>query len=255
MPGRGRASGMPELAIIGGTGLTSLQNLEIARREVVHTPYGEPSAALTHGVLGGTEVVFLARHGDAHAIAPHRVNYRANLWALKEVGVQRIIAVCAVGGISKDMPPRAIAIPDQIIDYTWSREHTFFDTGLSQVTHIDFTHPYCNELRIMLIAAAAAAGIEVMPHGTYGAKQGPRLETAAEINRMERDGCDMVGMTGMPEAALARELDLCYAHVAVSANWAAGRSEGVIEMHEIEANLEQAMQKIRTLLGHMLANS
>jgi 5'-methylthioinosine phosphorylase len=246
---------MPELAIIGGTGLTSLQNLEIVRRETLHTPFGEPSGALTHGVLGGTEVVFLARHGDAHTIAPHRVNYRANLWALKEAGARRIIAVCAVGGISKDMPPRALAIPDQIIDYTWSREHSYFDTRLSQVTHIDFTYPYCEDLRGVLIAAAAVIGIEVVPHGTYGATQGPRLETVAEINRMERDGCDMVGMTGMPEAALARELDLCYAHCAVSANWAAGRSEGIIEMHEIEANLECSMQEIRKLLEHVLAST
>jgi 5'-methylthioinosine phosphorylase len=246
---------MPELAIIGGTGLTSLQNLEIVRRETLHTPFGEPSGPLTYGVLGTTEVVFLARHGDAHTIAPHRVNYRANLWALKEAGARRIIAVCAVGGISKDMSPRALAIPDQIIDYTWSREHTFFDTGLSQVTHIDFTRPYCEDLRGVLIAAAAAAGIEVIPHGTYGATQGPRLETAAEINRMERDGCNMVGMTGMPEAALARELDLCYAHCAVSANWAAGRSKGIIEMHEIEASLERSMQEVRRLLVKVLVNT
>jgi 5'-methylthioinosine phosphorylase len=245
---------MAELAIIGGTGLTSLKNLEIVRREVMHTPYGEPSGALTYGVLGGTEVVFLARHGDAHTIAPHRVNYRANLWALKEAGVRRIISVCAVGGISKDMPPQALAIPDQIIDYTWSREHTFFDTGLVHVTHIDFTRPYCEELRRAMIAAATSAGIEVIPHGTYGATQGPRLETAAEIDRMESDGCDMVGMTGMPEAALARELDLCYAHCAVSANWAAGRSEGIIEMREIEANLEHSMRQVRKLLGHVLGN-
>jgi 5'-methylthioinosine phosphorylase len=246
---------MPELAIIGGTGLTSLKDLDIVRRETLHTPFGELSGALTYGVLGGTEVVFLARHGDAHTIAPHRVNYRANLWALKEAGVRRIISVCAVGGISKDMPPRALAIPEQIIDYTWSREHTFFDTALSHVTHIDFTRPYCEDLRLALIAAAARAGIEILPRGTYGATQGPRLETAAEITRMERDGCDMVGMTGMPEAALARELDLCYAHCAVSANWAAGRGEGIIEMHEIEANLEHSMQEVRTLLGQVLANS
>lgn len=246
---------MPEIAIIGGTGLTSLQNLEIVRREVMHTPYGESSGTFTHGVLGGAEVVFLARHGDAHTIAPHRVNYRANLWALKEAGAHYIIAVCAVGGISKWMPPRAIAIPDQIIDYTWSREHTFFDASLSQVTHIDFTQPYCEDLRGVLIAAAAASGIEVIPHGTYGATQGPRLETLAEINRMERDGCDMVGMTGMPEAALARELDMCYAHCAVSANWAAGRSEGIIEMSEIETNLECSMQEVKMLLAYVLANN
>jgi 5'-methylthioinosine phosphorylase len=245
---------MPKFAIIGGTGLTSLQNLEIVRREMVHTPFGEPSASLTHGVIGGNEVVFLARHGDAHTIAPHRVNYRANLWALKETGVTRIIAVCAVGGISSAMAPRVLAIPDQIIDYTWAREHTFFDTNPGHVTHIDFTYPYCEELRSVLIAAAATAGIEIVPRGIYGATQGPRLETVAEIDCMERDGCDMVGMTGMPEASLARELGLCYAHCAVSANWAAGRTDGIIEMREIDANLEYSMQEVRKLLVFVLAN-
>ena len=242
------------LAIIGGSGLSKLGNMEVTQRKVSRTPYGEPSGALTYGAFGGIKVVFLARHGDAHTIAPHRVNYRANLWALKEAGIRRIVSVCAVGGITKAMPPRALAIPDQIIDYTWSREHTFFDTDLTHVTHIDFTRPYCEDLRAALIAAAARAGIEIIARGTYGATQGPRLETAAEIDRMERDGCDMVGMTGMPEAALARELDLCYAHCAVCANWAAGRSEGLIEMREIEANLEYSMQEVRVLLGHMLAN-
>jgi 5'-deoxy-5'-methylthioadenosine phosphorylase len=244
---------MADLAIIGGTGLTALENLEIVRREAMQTPYGETSGGLTYGAFGGTEVVFLARHGDAHAIAPHRVNYRANLWALKEAGATRVISVCAVGGISQAMPPRALAIPDQIIDYTWSREHTFYDTGLSHVTHIDFTRPYCEELRGALIASAASAGIEVIARGTYGATQGPRLETAAEIDRLERDGCDMVGMTGMPEAALARELELCYAHCAVCANWAAGRGEGIIEMREIEANLEHAMRQVMALLEHVSA--
>jgi 5'-methylthioinosine phosphorylase len=243
---------MPELAIVGGTGLTALQDLEVVRRETLRTPYGEPSAPLTFGRLGGGELVFLARHGDAHTIAPHRVNYRANLWALKEAGVARIVAVCAVGGIGRELAPRALAIPDQIIDYTWSREHTFFDTGLSHVTHVDFTHPYCEELRRGLIAAAAGAGIVVIPRGTYGATQGPRLESAAEIDRMARDGCDMVGMTGMPEAALARELKLCYAHCAVCANRAAGRGEGIIEMREIDANLHAAMAQVRTLLKHVL---
>jgi 5'-deoxy-5'-methylthioadenosine phosphorylase len=245
---------MPKFAVIGGTGLASLQNLKIARRERVQTPFGEPSAALTYGMLDKTEVVFLARHGDAHTIAPHRVNYRANLWALKQAGVTHVIAVCAVGGISRAMAPRVLAIPDQIIDYTWSREHTFFDTGLEHVTHIDFTYPFCEELRNELIAVASAAGVEVIPRGTYGATQGPRLESIAEIDRMERDGCDMVGMTGMPEAALARELGLCYAQYAVSANWAAGRSEGNIEISEIEVNLETAMRDVRRLLVYVLAD-
>lgn len=239
---------MAELAIIGGTGLTSLKNLEIERREVMHTPYGEPSGALTYGSLCGTEVVFLARHGYGHTIPPHMVNYRANLWALKNKGVSKIISVCSVGGIRKDIEPASIIVPDQIIDYTWSREHTLFEKDLSKVVHIDFTEPYCREMREVLIAAAAQAGVEVIASGTYGASQGPRLETAAEIDRMERDGCDMVGMTGMPEAALARELDLCYAACAVCANHAAGRGTGPISMAEIKVNLEQGMEKVRAVV-------
>jgi 5'-methylthioinosine phosphorylase len=246
---------MAELAIIGGTGLTRLKNLEIERREVMHTPYGEPSGALTIGTLCGKDVVFLARHGYGHTIPPHRVNYRANLWALKEHGVQRIIAVCAVGGIRADIVPAAVVIPDQIIDYTWSRDHTFFETDLTAVTHIDFTEPYCRELRERLISSAHRAGVDVLTSGTYGATQGPRLETAAEIDRLERDGCDMVGMTGMPEAALARELELCYAVCAVSANDAAGRSPGPIEMADIEQNLNTGMARVRAILEQAISAS
>ena len=217
-------------AIIGGTGLTRLRDLEIVRREVLQTPYGEPSCALTIGSLYGREVVFLARHGDSHTIPPHRVNYRANLWALKYLGISRVISVCAVAGITQAAGPGVIVIPDQIIDYTWSRAHTLFEDDLGAVTHIDFTEPYCEELREVLLTAAARAGIDVLDKGTYGATQGPRLETSAEIDRMERDGCDIVGMTGMPEASLARELGLCYATCAVSANAAAGRGSGPITM-------------------------
>jgi len=246
---------MAELAIIGGTGLTSLKNLEIERREVMHTPYGEPSGALTYGSLCGTEVVFLARHGYGHTIPPHMVNYRANLWSLRNKGIDKVISVCSVGGIRKDIEPGSIIIPDQIIDYTWSREHTLFEKDLSKVVHIDFTEPYCREMRERLIAAAAKAGVEVIVSGTYGANQGPRLETAAEINRMERDGCDMVGMTGMPEAALARELDLCYAACAVCANHAAGRGTGPIRMGEIKVNLERGMEKVRAILEQAITTA
>ena len=246
---------MSTLAIIGGTGLTRLNNLEIRRREVLQTPYGEPSGALTFGTLCGKDIVFLARHGHDHTIPPHRVNYRANLWALKQQGVERIIAVCAVGGIRADIVPAAVVIPDQIIDYTWSRQHTFFETDLTSVTHIDFTRPYCDEMREVLIASAGQAAVEVLTSGTYGATQGPRLETAAEIDRMERDGCDMVGMTGMPEAALARELDLCYAVCAVSANAAAGRGDGPIEMADIEASLETGMGRVREILEQAITVS
>jgi 5'-methylthioinosine phosphorylase len=246
---------MAKLAIIGGTGLTRLENLAIERREAMQTPYGEPSAALSFGSLHGKDVVFLARHGDEHTIPPHMVNYRANLWALRQQGIERVIGVCAVGGIRADIVPSAVVIPDQIIDYTWSRGHTFFETELSAVTHIDFTRPYCQQLREVLIDGAGRAGIEILTSGTYGATQGPRLETAAEVDRMERDGCDMVGMTGMPEAALACELGLCYAVCAVSANDAAGRGSGPITMDDIEANLHSGLDKVRSILEQVISAS
>lgn len=238
---------MSEIGIIGGTGLTKLPDLEITRREVVYTPYGEPSGPITHGLLNGVEVAFLARHGLGHTIPPHRVNYRANIWALKSIGVRRVVAIAAVGGIRKDMAPGNIAFPDQIIDYTYGREHTFFEKDLDQVTHIDFTEPYCPTCRSGLIEAARTAKLDAVENGVYAAAQGPRLETAAEINAMERDGCDMVGMTGMPETALARELELSYASCAVIANWAAGRGE--VDIHaDIEAHLANGMDKIKALL-------
>lgn len=243
---------MAEVAIIGGTGLTSLSNLEPKGKEVVSTPYGPPSAALRRGVMQGHEVVFLPRHGSAHTIPPHKVNFRANLWALKHIGVKRVIAVAAVGGIRSDMSPAQIVFPNQIIDYTWGRANTFFETDLSEVTHIDFTYPYTEPLRQLLIAAAREAGIDAVEDGTYGATQGPRLESAAEINRLERDGCDIVGMTSMPEAALARELELEYASCAVVANWAAGRAPGTITMSEIDRNLKSGMEKVKILLGEVI---
>jgi len=241
-------SNKPTLAIIGGTGLTSLANLTITGRRIVKTPYGEPSGPLTFGEIGGIAVVFLARHGYGHTIPPHKVNYRANLWALKEVGAESVIAVNAVGGIHPDMGPGRLVIPNQIIDYTWGRGHTFFETGLDEVVHIDFTEPYCEAQRRQLVTAGEQAGVELYAGGTYGATQGPRLETAAEVDRLARDGCDIVGMTGMPETSLARELGLCYAACAVVANLAAGRGEGAITMEQIEATIVNAMGDVRRLL-------
>jgi len=242
---------MAELAIIGGTGLTALDGLEITHRELVSSPFGEPSGPLQYGRLFGTDVIFMARHGYGHTIPPHEVNYRANLWALRSVGVKRILSVAAVGGIREDLLPGGVAIPDQILDYTWGREHTYFEGELKSVTHIDFTTPYCPELRDWLLKAADEAGIPVGRDGTYGATQGPRLETAAEIDRLERDGCDMVGMTGMPEAALARELGLSYACCAVIANHAAGRGKGDIHA-DIEAHLSTALGKARDIMAALL---
>lgn len=243
---------MTELAIIGGTGLTTLKNLDIIKREVVHTPFGEPSGPLTHGVLSGKEVVFLARHGYGHTIPPHKINYRANIWALHHTGVKQVIAVAAVGGISDELEPGSLVIPDQIVDYTAARDNTFFEDGLSHVTHVDFTEPYSEELRQLLIRGCQAAHLDFIDHGIYGTTQGPRLETAAEIDRMARDGCTVVGMTGMPEAALARELDLHYATFAVVVNKAAGRGTGPISMHEIEQSVKQGMDKVRDVLEHVV---
>ena len=243
---------MVKVAIIGGTGLTALPGLEIMAQKTVTTPYGEPSSSITQGALSGKEVFFLPRHGAGHTIAPHKINYRANIWALQSLGVEKVIAVAAVGGIAAAMPPGALAIPDQIIDYTGARISTFFEEDLSNVVHIDFTYPYCEELRRILISAAGSVGLQLMDYGTYGATQGPRLETAAEITRLERDGCHMVGMTGMPEAALARELGLCYATCALSANWAAGKTADIITMEEIEKNLGAGIGQVRQLLQHAL---
>lgn len=239
---------MTDLAIIGGSGFTRLQELEITRRQVIHTPYGEPSAPITYGVFKNREIAFLPRHGTGHTIPPHKVNYRANIWALKHIGAKQILAVAAVGGIGSEMAPGVIAIPEQIIDYTYGRDHTYFEHDLSQVTHIDFTCPYSEKTRRQLIMAAKTANVPVVAQGVYGATQGPRLETAMEISRMERDGCTLVGMTGMPETALARELELDYACCAVVANWAAGKGEGAISMKEIEQHIGQGMEQIISLI-------
>lgn len=242
----------PTVAIIGGTGLTTLDTLRTAHRETLSTPYGEPSSPAIHGELGGRAVVFLARHGQHHTLPPHKINYRANLWALHRLGIEQVIAVAAVGGIRADMAPGVLAFPDQIVDYTWGRHCTFFEDNLSHVTHIDFTEPYCLELRERLIQAARELGFETRESCTYAAMSGPRLETAAEIRRLERDGCDIVGMTGMPEAALARELGMRYAACAVVANWAAGKVAGTISMAEIESNLTGSMDKVKALLAQVI---
>jgi purine nucleoside phosphorylase len=175
--------------IIGGTGLVTLEGLQLERRQTVGTPWGEPSAPLLHGRFAGRPVVFLPRHGSTHTIAPHEVNYRANIWALREAGVRRVIAVNAVGGIGACFAPGTLAIPDQLIDYSWGRAHTFSGGTGEPLQHIDFTEPYSFGLRALLLAAAARAGIDAHDGGVYGVTQGPRLETAAEIDRMARDGC------------------------------------------------------------------
>jgi 5'-methylthioadenosine phosphorylase len=238
------------LAIIGGTGLTQLTNLKITHRQVMRTPYGEPSGPLTFGTLNQSEVMFLARHGYGHTIPPHVVNYRANLWALHEHGATRVISVASVGGIRADLVPGTLVVPDQIIDYTHGREFTFFDGKDQPVTHIDFTRPYSDKLRQQILASAKQAKETCFDGGVYAITQGPRLDTAAEINRLERDGADMVGMTGMPEAALARELGLDYATLALVANYAAGRGNSAlaIPLETISAVINPAMERVKDIL-------
>lgn len=242
------------LAIVGGSGLAQLANLEVTHHQVVDTPYGEPSGALCFGNLRGRAVVFLARHGHAHTIPPHKINYRANIWALHSQHATSILSVASVGGIRSDLLPGVLAIPDQIIDYTYGRESTFFDATDKGVTHIDFTEPYSAALRGELLKAAALLEEHVVAGGNYAATQGPRLETAAEIDRLERDGADMVGMTGMPEAALARELGLPYAAIAVVVNRAAGRGRNgrIITLAEIQSVSEKAIPRTQRILEKLV---
>ncbi|ASP40268.1 5'-methylthioadenosine phosphorylase [Bacterioplanes sanyensis] len=237
-------------AIIGGTGLTQIDGPEQLSAEPVITELGAPSSTPQRGVWQQQPVVFLSRHGHPHAIPPHKINYRANLLALQQLGVNRIIAVNAVGGIHPDMGSGAIVIPQQLVDYTWGRESTFFDGDFMPLQHIDFTHPYDETLRQQLLTAAKACNITVHDHGVYGATQGPRLETIAEIQKLQHDGCDLVGMTGMPEAALARELNIPYASICLVVNPAAGKSDELITMDYIRQVLDHGMhQVIRVIEG------
>jgi 5'-methylthioinosine phosphorylase len=240
------------LAIIGGTGLDQLEGLVVQESLRLDTQYGAPSAPFLRGDFAGQTVYFLARHGERHQWPPHRINYRANIKALAQLGVTHVIAVNAVGGITHDMAPGAICVPDQLIDYTWGRVHTFSDDDVSPLEHIEFTSPYGEETRQLLLKASEITGLCVFGRGVYGCTQGPRLETAAEIVRLQRDGCDIVGMTAMPEAALAREIGIDYANLSVVANWAAGCSDELITMELIEHTLKDGMAKVRQVLEHSL---
>ncbi len=238
------------LGIIGGRGLAQLQGLGAVQRRVVRTPYGEPSGALTFGELGGERVCFLARHGYGHTLTPQAINYRANLWALRDVGVERVVSVATVGSMSETLAPGSLVVPDQIIDYTWGRKHTFFDTPDRPVIHIDFTEPYDATLREQILSAGRAASVALHDGATYGCTEGPRLETAAEIRRMSRDGCHLVGMTGMPEAALAREIELAYAALCIVVNHAAGfgQSGRSISIEAMRPVIDETMSAVQSVL-------
>ena len=244
------------LGIIGGSGLTQLANLDVSHREVVRTPYGEPSGPLTFGRIGCRDVAFIARHGHGHTIPPHLVNYRANMHALESSGATAVVSVASVGGIRSDMAPGVLVVPHQIVDYTWGREMTFQSGGDGPVVHVDFTDPYDEEVRRRLLDVARRLGEAVVDGAVYATTQGPRLETAAEINRLQGDGADIVGMTGMPEAGLARELELPYAALCVVANWAAGRADSAhgIRFDSLEAVLQLSMVRIRRIIEGFCAD-
>ena len=244
-----------EMAVIGGTGVYALGDLADVASRMYDTPYGQPSGPVRVGLLDGHRVAFLARHGEGHSVPPHRINYRANLAALKMAGARRVVALNTVGGITADCGPGALVCPTQLIDYTWGRISTLGEEDGSDVLHIDFGDPYTASLRADILAASRRADVPMVDGGCYGATQGPRLETKAEIARMRRDGCDLVGMTGMPEAGLARELGLDYACIGIVANWAAGEGpevDAVITLDEVLANVATATAGVARVLREML---
>lgn len=240
------------IGIIGGSGLTALAGLQITEQIQMQTPYGEPSAPVIKGRFQNQPVLFLPRHGEQHTLPPHLINYRANLWALHHLGARDIIAVAAVGSLNPNMPPGQLVIPDQIIDYTWGRESSLYSQDFSSDKHIDFTYPYDESLRQRLLAAAKSVQLQVSDGGTYAVTQGPRLETAAEIRRLQKDAADIVGMTAMPEAVLSRELNMAYATIAVVANVAAGLGTETLSMDSINDTVAQAMQKVLMLISATL---
>ncbi len=238
---------MRRLGLIGGTGFDHFG--EAVRSHDVSSVFGQPSARLAEYQVGGSQILFLPRHGEQHEIPPHAVNYRANIDAFRQLEVEGIVAVNAVGGISSRYPPGSLCIPDQLIDYTWGRAHTFSMVAGDELLHVEFAQPFDGRLRLGLIEAAAITDINVTDGGCVGVSQGPRLETAAEIRKFRKDGCDLVGMTSMPEAALAREAGLDYASLCIVANWAAGLEQEPVTMAAIETTLASAMLDVRKLMG------
>lgn len=238
---------MRRFGLIGGTGLDHFG--KAVRSHDIESSFGIPSARFAEFHIGQSQVFFLPRHGKQHEFPPHAVNYRANLDAFRKLEVEGIIAVNAVGGITPTHPPGALSLPDQLIDYTWGREHTFSMLAGDELQHVEFANPFDGQLRLGLLNAAATADVEVVNKGCVGVSQGPRLETAAEIRRFGQDGCDLIGMTTMPEAALAREAGLDYACISVTSNWAAGLEAKPVTMAAIESTLESAMFMVRKLLA------
>lgn len=244
---------MTEIAILGGSALPQLKGIEITDQKIIETPYGPTSAPLLRGLYEGFAITFLDRHGKGRSTPPHKINYQANIWALQQAGVEKILSVSIVGGIRSDMTPGHFAFPNQLIDYTYNRPNTFFEDDFNFSRHIDFTHPYCPELHKVLVEEALRLGLDFTDDATYGVTQGPRFETVAEVNRLERDGCDIIGMTAMPEAALARELGMRYASIAIVGTKAAGRSDGLhVDIQEIKSVVDDSLEKLYELLSKVI---
>lgn len=254
-----------KLAIIGGSLLKQIDALSDVSEEHVNTPFGEPSDVFITGSIDDIEVVYCNRHGISHHIAPHQIDYKANMFALKVLDVSHVLAVTAVGGITEKMSPMKWVVPDQIIDYTHGRMQTYNDSKDKEVRHIDFSYPFDDMLSNKIIRSLQIAGCDFEPRGTYGVTQGPRLETAAEIKRMCRDGCDIVGMTAMPEASLARELEMDYAQLSLVVNWAAGAGASsetvadeqqrheIISMDEIRERIAEGNVQAEMLIRHFVS--
>jgi len=239
------------LGIIGGSGLYEIEGVSRKETKRIKTPFGDPSDFYTIGILSGKEVAFLPRHGLKHSIQPHKVNYRANIWGFKELGAERILAISAAGGISDDLAPGAIVIPDQIIDMTSNRDATFYEG--EKVVHIDFTEPYCPELRkLMIEAGKRVKGLEIKETGTYVCVNGPRLETKAEIRFFSCIGAHIVGMTAMPEAVLAREAEICFGGISIVTNYAAGIKEKSLRAKEVVEVMETTAIKLKVFLKEIL---
>lgn len=240
------------IGLIGGSGLYEIEGLEIKKDISVSTPYGEPSSVYKIATLNGKELVFLQRHGIPHSIPPHKINYRANIWGFKSLGVERIISINAVGAINRSLNPGDIVIVDQIIDMTGGlRESTYFDKG--DVYHIDFTYPYCSEMRDFFIRASENLSLSVKEKGTYICVNGPRLETAKEIEFFSMIGADVVGMTAMPEASLARELEICMSACSIVTNYAAGISKERLTTVEVIETMSNTTEKIKLLVREFLS--
>jgi len=238
---------MSKTGVIGGSGLYEIKGLVLKSRKSIPTPFGKPSGPYLIGKMGDAEIIFLPRHGKHHDIPPHMINYRANMWGFRKLGVDRILSINAAGGIRKGLRPGDIVITDQVLDMTKNRKSTFYD-GKGGVVHIDFTEPYCPELRRILLEAGKRVNVPLKNGGTYVAVEGPRLETASEIRSFGILKGDVVGMTGMPEASLARELEICYAGLSVVANYAAGISKKKLTVSEVMEAMKASTEKIKLLL-------